>query len=265
MKILWRQEKKKVNRRVQKKKAEQVRRWDVNPRLMTLAGTGLILLAVAYGVWLKLVDPQTLPFQQVKLEAPFNKVSKAELHEAVKLQVNGGFFSLDVDAVTAAVSELPWVSRVEVRRVWPDTLHVTVNEQMAMARWRDQALVNVNGELFYPAAETFPEGLIELRGPENTVAMMARQFHIFNAALQQGELGLKRITLTQRRAWELELSDTTKVLLGRSEVEKRLQRFVQFYPQLQARAAAVKRVDMRYTNGFAVLMGMKSESSGDRV
>ena len=266
MKILWRQEKKKVNRRVsQKKKAEQVRRWDVNPRLLTLVGTGLVMIAIAYAAGLKLLDPNTLPFQQVKLEAPFNKVSKVELHEVVKAQVNGGFFSLDVDAVTAAVAELPWVSQVKVRRVWPDMLHITVNEQVALARWRDQALVNVEGELFYPAAESFPVDLIELNGPDKTVALMARQFHRFNETLKQGEHKLKRINLTERRAWELGLSDSTVIVLGRSNVEQRLQRFVQFYPQLQARAVDVKRVDMRYTNGFAVRMEAQSESSGDKV
>lgn len=247
----------KISSRKQKKgnrrnKQEQVRRWEINPRLMTLTGVVLVLLVCSYAVWLKLMDPQTLPLRQVKLEASFNKVSKEVLHGVVSAQINGGFFSLDVDAVTVAVKELPWISTVKIRRVWPDTLHVTVKEQVALARWQDQALVNVNGELFYPAAETFPADLVELQGPENTVVLMARQFRVFNETLKQGGLGMKRISLTQRRAWELELSDNTVIVLGRSDMELRLQRFIQFYPQLAAMTGEVRRVDMRYTNGFAV-------------
>jgi len=257
MKILWQKTspKKKINRRLSQEKTKavtQLPRWNFNPRLMTQAGVALLLVVVASAVWMKLMDPQTLPLQQVMLEAPFEKVSKERIHEIVSAQINGGFFSVDVAAVTEAVKAMPWVDVVEVRRVWPDALHITVKEQVPLARWRDQALVNVRGELFYPPADSFPVGMVELRGPDNSVANMAHQFSIFNQALGQAGLGMKSLVLSQRRAWELELADSLTVALGRSNTEMRLQRFVRFYPQLLARAGNVKRIDMRYTNGFAV-------------
>jgi len=257
MKLPWQKAtaKKKQNRRLKQEKSKapaQLWRWDFNPRLMTQAGVILLLMVVFYAVWLKLMDPQTLPLQQVKLEASFEKITKEQLHEVVSAQINGGFFSVDVAAVTNAVSALPWVDAVEVRRVWPDTLHVMVKEQVALARWRDQALVNVRGELFSPAAESFPVGMVELHGPDNSVANMAHQFSVFNQSLEQAGLNMKRIVLSQRRAWVLELSDGVTVVLGRSNIEKRVQRFVQFYSPLLAAAENVRRIDMRYTNGFAV-------------
>ncbi len=257
MKLPWQKTsaKKKQNRRLTQKKSKahaQLWRWDFNPRLMTQAGMTLLLIVVAYAVWLKLMDPQTLPLQQVKLEATFKKISKEQLHEVVSAQVNGGFFNVDVVAITDAVSALPWVDTVEVRRVWPDAVHVTIKEQVALARWRDQALVNMRGELFSPALESFPAGMVELHGPDTSVASMAHQFSVFNQLLEQADLNMKRIVLSQRRAWELELNDGVTVVLGRGDVEKRLQRFVQFYSPLLAAAENVKRVDMRYTNGFAV-------------
>jgi len=257
MRLPWQKAsaKKKQNHRLKQEKAKisvQLWRWDFNPRLMTQTGVILLLMVVFYAVWLKLMDPQTLPLQQVKLEASFEKISKERLHEVVSGQINGGFFSLDVAAVTDAVNALPWVDTVEVRRVWPDTLHVTVKEQVALARWRDQALVNVRGELFSPTVKSFPAGMVELHGPDNSVANMAHQFSVFNQALEQAGLNMKRIVLSPRRAWTLELSDGVKVVLGRSDIEKRIQRFVQFYSPLLASAENVRRIDMRYTNGFAV-------------
>jgi len=257
MKLPWQKTSanKKKNRRLNPEKSKataQWWRWDFNPRLMTQAGVTLLLIVVCYAVWLKLMDPQTMPLQQVQLEAPFEKVSKEQLHELVSAQVDGGFFSVDVAAVTAAVSALPWVDAVEVRRVWPDALHVIVKEQVALARWRDQALVNVRGELFSPALESFPVGMVELHGPDKSVASMAQQFSVFNQSLEQAGLNMKRVVLSPRRAWELELSDGVTVVLGRSDMEKRLQRFVKFYSPLLAAAEKVRRIDMRYTNGFAV-------------
>ncbi|MFC1749252.1 cell division protein FtsQ/DivIB [Pseudomonadota bacterium] len=251
----WRQKKKINKRNVKKQKVTLRERF---PFRLTLSGQSLgttvlvlAVLLVSIAVWAKLMDPKTLPMKQVQLESPFIKVSKEHLYDVVKPNAHGGFFNVDVDAITEAVEALPWVEKASVRRVWPDTLHVTVKEQEALARWRDQALVNVRGELFFPVAETFPDVLIELLGPRTTVGKMAEQFRVFKQALSGSDLSMARITLTPRRAWEVELDSGAVVVLGRNEMGLRLQRFVRFYPQL-AQAAEVEHVDMRYTNGFSV-------------
>lgn len=251
----WRA-KKKVNKRNVKKQKQPMRERVSTYLAMPghTLGVSLLILALIVAcvvVWLKLMDPQTLPLKQVQLEAPFVKVSKEQLYDVIKPKAHGGFFNVDVDAVTKAVQALPWVNEASVRRVWPDTLHVSIKEQKAMARWKDQALVNESGELFFPAADTFPNELIELLGPRKIVAQMAEQFRVFEQALQGSDLRMSRISLTPRRAWEVELNDGAVVLLGRNEMKQRLQRFVRFYPQL-GQAVGIKYVDMRYTNGFAV-------------
>ncbi len=251
----WRQ-KKKTNKRNDKKQTKSLlARFSVYLPEKGFLAAGALSLAVLLGVgsaWWTLMDPQTLPVKQVLLQAPFVKVSKERLYEVIRPEARGGYFNVDVDAVTAAVEALPWVDKALVRRAWPDALHVTVREQKALARWRDKALVNVRGELFFPPAETFPASLIELRGPRTTVAQMAEQFQLFKRVLQEGEQSMAGITLTPRRAWEIELSNGTVVVLGRSAMALRLQRFVRFYPRLLVPENGVKHVDMRYTNGFAV-------------
>ena len=251
----WRQ-KKKINKRNDKTQKQSLfARLSAHLPGKQSLGMGALSVAVllaAGGVWWTLMDPQTLPMKQVQLQAPFIKVSKEQLYDVVRPGAHGGFFNVDVDAVTDAVEALPWVEKALVRRVWPDTLHVTVQEQKALARWRDQALVNVRGELFFPPADTFPGSLIELRGPRTTVAQMAEQFRLFKDALQKSGLSMASIILTPRRAWEIELSNGTLVVLGRNGMASRLLRFVRFYPQLLSPENGAKYVDMRYTNGFAV-------------
>lgn len=238
--------------KIKSKIKTQVNVWDFNPDTMLYAGFGLLLGVLCTAVWMKLLDPETLPLKQVQLEAPFNQVSKQALHSLVSEQVKGGFFSVDVDAIMASLNAMPWVDTAEVSRVWPDTLHVVIKEQVAVARWRDQALVNLRGELFYPLQIKITLGLIELDGPENAVMKMARQLGVFNQALKDVDLSMTRLILTERQAWEFELSNLMVVALGRHDVEQRLKRFVRFFPQLEKREADMKRIDMRYTNGFAV-------------
>ncbi len=253
--IPWRQ-KKKVN--VRKPKEPEKTFWQSVAERLPDAGVvavvtlGVSVIAAGGMLWTTLMDPQTLPVKQLQLEAPFNKVSKEQLFDVIQPNAHGGFFNVDVDAVTTAVESLPWVEYASVRRIWPDALHVSVREQTALARWQDQALVNVSGELFFPAADSFPQGLIELDGPKSTVAQMADQFNAFKNVLGESELQMESIRLTERRAWEVHLTNGATVVLGRCDVKERLQRFVEFYPRLSAQLSDAQHVDMRYTNGFAV-------------
>jgi hypothetical protein len=48
--------------------------------------------------------------------------------------------------------------------------------------------------------------------------------------------------------------------LGRERMAERLQRFVAFYPLVAAHSGSVRRVDMRYPNGFAVEATPTAES-----
>lgn len=212
----------------------------------------LLIAGVGYGVWGILMDPATLPLKQVKLEGPFEQVSAAQLHEVIAPQAHGGFFNVGVNGVIEALTALPWVDRVGVRREWPDTLRVTVVEQQALARWADGGLINLRGERFTPADDGAAAGLAQLQGPPGTERLMAQRYREIAPRLAASGIGLKRLVLTSRRAWELELDNGLSVALGRGDVALRLERLARFYPNLAAEQDRVRRVDMRYTNGFAV-------------
>ncbi len=217
----------------------------------SLLGLGAAV-ALLFGVWSYAMNPATLPLRQVQLEAPFEHLSAERLHGVIEASVEGGFFSVDVEGVTRALTRLPWVASVTVRRVWPDTLHVTVVEQQPLARWADGGVVNRAGELFFPDDADSLQGLAELRGPEASVALIARHYRQLSQQLGGEGIALRGITLTPRRAWELALANGVTVMLGREEMAVRLQRFVRFYPGLASQIENVERVDMRYPNGFAV-------------
>jgi hypothetical protein len=54
---------------------------------------------------------------------------------------------------------LPWVEHARIQRRWPNSLHVTVIEQTAAARWGESGLLNTRGELFVKSATHVPAEL----------------------------------------------------------------------------------------------------------
>ena len=64
---------------------------------------------------------------------------------------------------------------------------------------------------------------------------------------------LDSLTMDARGAWSIELDSGQEIQLGRRNVEERLDRlFKVAVPLLTPEFERVTRVDLRYTNGFAV-------------
>lgn len=221
--------------------------------LIVLATTGLLLTVLAgWGVD-TLLDPHTLPLKTVRIEGSFKHTTTAALQRSVTPAVAGNIVSVDMSAIRRAAQTLPWVQTVSVQRVWPDTLRIMVVEHVAVARWKDQALLNSHGEVFMPDPASYPTGLPELHGPEATAPTVLTYYHTLNKLLTPLNLHIRRLEMTERRAWRLELNNGLEILLGRTDAYARLLRFVQAYPQVSSiQATAMARVDMRYSNGLAV-------------
>ncbi|MGH8120622.1 MAG: cell division protein FtsQ/DivIB [Gammaproteobacteria bacterium] len=214
------------------------------------------VLFTAFLVWsvYALLDPDTLPIKQVKIEGEFSRLSGGKLHELVRDKVRGNFFNLDVTEVRNALLKDPWLQDISVQRVWPDTIQVFVREQTAVARWRDTGLLNRSGQYFAPARETFPDNLPLLNGPKGTQAMMLEKYFYLEKLLQPHGLYPDVLNLNERRAWMLELHGGLKVELGRENFEERTERFVKLVvSSLGPRIPEVEKIDLRYPNGYAVL------------
>jgi len=218
---------------------------------------------VSAAVYLQRDD--TFPILHVTVEGDLLHTDKNTLIKAVTPYVTGSFFSVDADRIQQAGEALPWVKQIQVKRAWPDSVHLVVEEQHAISRWGDNALLNNNGEIFSPATTTFPAGLATLTGPKGANKMMAKRY--VDIQRQVSKLGLKvtQIKMDQRRAWQVDFSDGLKVMLGRANSEQRLQRFITvFNAGLQRYQADIATIDMRYTNGLAVVwkQGQKPNFNG---
>jgi cell division protein FtsQ len=189
---------------------------------------------------------------------PLRHVSPSLLRAAVKREVRGNFFSIDLDAVRATIETVPWVRRASVRRVWPDGLEVAIEEHRTLALWGDGRLVNTFGELFAAnLAEAEEDGdLPQFSGPEGSALQVARRYGELRDAVAPLRVHPDSVALSPRHAWTMRLDDGTVLLLGRDQgmpIERRVARWVDMYPQVMAslkRRAEV--IDLRYPNGFAI-------------
>lgn len=211
----------------------------------------LVLVLFGFGAF-KLLDPRTLPIKQVSVKGDFQHLSTDRLQARASEVVRGGFFNVNVETIQKVLLEEPWIREVSVRRIWPDSIMVSIREQVAVAQWNDGALLNDKAQLFSPETDTFPEGIPLFKGPENAHAQMLSLYQTLHAALPEG-LPIAEITLSDRRSWHIGFVEGPHVYLGRTNIERRMNRFIDYVPgKLGDHFDRIRSIDMRYTNGFAV-------------
>jgi cell division protein FtsQ len=257
---LWRRAGRKTASRVTSRRrrpaAPVTRSWEgvtATLRGALIMASGLVLAGILGWGWSTLTAPQFLPIKSVQVQGSFTHVSAAAVRSAIAPLLTGNFLTVDVHRVQQVVQALPWVRRAEVRRAWPDAVHITVTEQVPVAQWDENALVNAAGEIFRPLHASYPPGLPGLQGPEGSGASVVAALQNMSTILAPLDVHIERLVLDERRAWSLKLDNGMQVLLGRGDGYERLLKFVRFYRRaLHGRTATVDRVDLRYSNGFAV-------------
>lgn len=224
--------------------------------LLMLAASAALLVAAT--VWL--VRVPALPIEQVIFAEPLPHTRRGEVEQVLPAALNGNFFSLNLEVVRGALETLPWVRKVEVRRVWPARLEISVEEHKPVARWGEGRgeLVNSYGEVFAALLQDEEaQAMPLLFGPQGTAPEVLTHYGQFVGAF--GPLGEKpvQVLLSPRLAWQVKLDNGMLVDIGReqpkSPVSQRLQRFIEIYPETVGRLPNRPAVvDLRYPNGFAM-------------
>lgn len=226
------------------------RRW-LAP-LLTL-GPLLVLLGGGALAYHYLSQPGRLPLRVIEVNGEFRQLEPAQIQATVMQAIDGGFFSCDMRRLRAAVLAMPWVADVSIRRAWPDTLRMSVIEEVPLARWGETALINNDARVFTPPSLEGYTGLVRLSGPPGSQRRVVDFFEAVVPAARSRELAVREIELDARRHWWIRFDGGLTLSLGREDVAYRLAQFFRVYPSLVAQPQRQpERIDMRYEHGFAV-------------
>jgi cell division protein FtsQ len=160
---------------------------------------------------------------------------------------------VEVDKIKERLMQLPWISQVIVRRVWPNLVVVSIGEKTPVALWNGASLLSTTGELFSPPVDSIPAHLPQLVGPSGEQLFMAQYYAKINDVLMPLHFKIARLELTPSMTWNLMLDNGIKLSVGHKDVLTRLNHFVKVYSKIVGnRVAEVDYIDLRYPNGMAV-------------
>lgn len=233
--------------------------WDNHALLRNIANSLLVfsVIAVSYGAaYFVMHLPGAFPLHSVRLSVVPQRVSAEQVRQVLRTELQGNLVTVDIERLRRSLEKLPWVRSVNIRREFPSSLEVSLEEHQALARWNGDALVNRQGEVFVAESERAMPRFI---GPEGTSAEMTKHYAEFSRQLAELDLNAAQLVLSPRHAWQMRLSNGMVMKLGHEDMQQRLARFVAVYPyglktedSGQRTDGKVACIDLRYRNGFAV-------------
>jgi cell division protein FtsQ len=244
-------------------------------RLLNSVASAVFALAaaaalVAAVMWL--MRSPLFPIRHIQLEGELTRNSVPTVRANAAPLLAGNFFSLNLADGRAAFETVPWVRHAVVRRVFPDTLAVRLEEHRAAALWEgsdsgaesdseagSDKLVNTFGEVFEAnLGDVEEDQLPRLAGPEGSAAQMLALLHRLQPVFAPLKLNIERLLLSNRGSWRAELSGEVVVELGRGsddEVVARSERFARTVADVTGRwQRPMEYADLRHADGYALRM-----------
>lgn len=211
---------------------------------------------IAFGSWF--FQANRFPISAVKVVGERQYVSSTTLHNVIFPHIQSGFFSVNVSNLQQQLLLLPWVKKVDVRKVWPGQLVVRISEHKPAAIWNQLFILSFAGEIISPPRKDIDMlALPKFIGPQSKQTEVWQQYLSMEAEISSLHLHILSLELAERGAWQLTLSNGIKVILGTQDISERFKRFVVAYKKEFSRNPdKISYVDLRYTSGMAV--GWKS-------
>jgi cell division protein FtsQ len=234
-------------------------------RVINTAANGLFAISLAAclaaGLWWLSQRP-SFAIRQLLVSAPpaetLNRVQETTLRLLPLDRIAGNFFLADLRQVRSLIEMHAWVRSAKVRRVWPDTLAIEIEEHRPFALWNGDRMINTFGESFSAnPADVDEDGLLpRLSGPDGEERKVQQLYLDLLRMLAPTKLHPEEVELSDRRAWRVLLSDGTELLLGRegsAAIAQRIASWIELRPELARRLPGQNVVvDLRYPAGFSI-------------
>lgn len=236
----------------------------INPKLKLGMGLAGVLVALSLFVLLitdGLYNPRNYNISRITLSGDAAHVDRASLRQSVIKMIDGNYFSLDADKIAKALHTLPWVEKVRLRRQWPDTLMIDIEEYQPIALWGKDRWLTTTGKLValpLPANIALPQ----LNGPPEEIGQVWPKYQKWASLFARNGLRLRNLSLSRQHLYTLDIEYNTQyknptngftMILSESNADSQLNAF------LESRRLAliefpglIKTVDMRYPNGFSI-------------
>ena len=224
---------------------------------------GMLVFAVVLALLADLfLRPGHFTIERVSVVSDVPPEELKRIQRVVWESLDGNYFTVDISVIERALEGLQGVYSATVRRMWPDTLRVSVVPANTFAQWRG---LSRSGNAVERAVINLPPDIPVMVGP-NLRGPAGQQDRVLDIYLEARPLvraiGLHIKSLSQgaNGEWHAEVqldagrsTGPIELMLSRNDPMLSVRRFSRVFDAvLREHAQEIERVDLRYDAGFAV-------------
>ena len=207
-------------------------------------------------------------------------MTPASIQNAIAGNLTGNFFTINLVDAQKVFEDAPWVRSASVRRIWPNAIRVSIEEQQPLALWNESQMLNTWGQVFTANQGELDDDVVlpQFDGPEGKEGLVVHRYAELARWFAPLDVTVRKLSLSDRLAWQVTLSNGMTLALGRDPgadapdpqggipgalpFAERIQRFVQALPMASQKIGdrAVTHADLRYPNGFALTLAALPEN-----
>lgn len=198
--------------------------------------------------------PSRFPIRTVKVLTTNQYLDRTQLQKLITPYLTDGFFRLNVFKLKKQLAQFPWIFSVSLKRVWPDTLEIKIIEQTPILRWNNNRLINIQGEVFVPLADSpLPTNLPLIIGPEDKVNEIFDLYKKASPIFATSGLIIKKLIFHSDHYWEFLFDNKMVVFLKESSPLSQIELLIRLYQKITVdHQRQPKSIDLRYKSGLAV-------------
>jgi len=193
------------------------------------------------------------PIQQVSVMGELTHVDRAALGAALQPYMEDNFFAIDLDAVRETMESFTWIDSADIRKEWPHTLKVTLNERVPVANWGKKQFLSAKGEIFFAENVQPNPNLPTFIGMAEQAPLIADHYVRMQSVLRVAGLSIQTLEMTDRVSCTLQLRNGLSLIIDEKNSLDKLKRFTELYQLFsEEQKQQLLRVDLRYENGLAI-------------
>ncbi|OYU13839.1 MAG: cell division protein FtsQ [Comamonadaceae bacterium PBBC1] len=222
----------------------------------------VLSLLVGSGVWWLFRHPM-FAIHSVSVQGEVTRNNALTLQAHVMPQLQGNFFTIDLNQTRDIFQTVPWVRVAVVHRDFPNRLRAVLQEHQALALWGEEGastLLNEQGQIFEANTDDLDvDKLPRMKGPADQSLTVARMFKVLSPLFAAVNMDIDQLELTPRGGWRVLTEHGAVLELGRgtdAELVARLNLFFKTLTQVTTRygrtATALAGADLRHKDGYAL-------------
>lgn len=202
------------------------------------------------------------PISSVEVHGTFNYLNEEKLRKALEKYVTANYFEVELTRIKNAAEALPWVETAWVKKEWPNTVVLKIQERVAVANWGRNQLISHKHEIFRSDDVQHIASLPTFFGTAEHASQMMERYQALSDVMQPVSLAITELFLEDRLSWRIKLADGVILVVDEKDCLAKLERFVELYQKMpESDRTFIEQVDLRYDNGLAIKWKKKDGES----